>query len=276
MCSTAAIGPAIGAIGNAAQVSQANAEKRKKWNRYLKVREQRWMRRRTTFKNKKVQFEQEVDASNIAAQRAYSAVDTKLYNARSLAILENQEDFLKMIKGSGDLQAQFASRGISGKSLAKALVTNQSQFGMSQALRARGLTMAYQQAKDVKASTRNRLKANLNRSFSRVSQVMVEPIPEAPPTMGNPGMTFMLGMGQAVAAGIGGMDQNTMGANPPTDLTNTVTAPSAIDYGNTVPAGSFGIGSTAADYTAGAGYNFMPSMPAYGFGNATDNFTGYY
>ena len=210
MCSTAAIGPAIGAIGNAAGISQQNAEKRKKWNHYLKVREQRWMRRRTTFKNKKVQFEQEVDASNIAAQRAYSAVDTKLYNARSLAILENQEDFLKMIKGSGDLQAQFASRGISGKSLAKALVTNQSQFGMSQALRARGLTMAFQQAKDVKASTRNRLKANLNRSFSRVSQVMVEPIPEAPPTMGNPGMTFMLGMGQAVAAGIGGMDPNTM------------------------------------------------------------------
>lgn len=275
MCSTAAIGPVIGAIGNAAQVSQQNAEKRKKWNRYLKVREQRWMRRRTTFKNKKVQFEQEVDASNIAAQRAYSAVDTKLYNARSLAILENQEDFLKMIKGSGDLQAQFASRGISGKSLAKALVTNQSQFGMSQALRARGLTMAYQQAKDVKASTRNRLKANLNRSFSRVSQVMVEPIPEAPPTMGNPGMTFMLGMGQAVSAGIGGMDPNTMDA--PTDMTSTVTAPSAIDYGNTVPAGSFGIGSTAQDFNYGGAYGTgIPyDLPSGSFG-ITPGYQGYY
>ena len=236
MCSTAAIGPAIGAIGNAAGVSQANAEKRKKWNRYLKVREQRWMRRRTTFKNKKVQFEQEVDASNIAAQRAYSAVDTKLYNARSLAILENQEDFLKMIKGSGDLQAQFASRGISGKSLAKALVTNQSQFGMSQALRARGLTMAFQQAKDVKDSTRNRLKANLNRSFSRVSQVMVEPIPEAPPTMGNPGMTFMLGMGQAVAAGIGGMDPNTMDSEGLGGVgVNAPDAGDAMDGGGSLP-----------------------------------------
>ena len=223
MCSTAAIGPAIGAIGNAASISQANAEKRKKWNRYLKVREQRWMRRRTTFKNKKVQFEQEIDASNIAAQRAYSAVDTKLAFARSKAIIENQGEFLKMIQGSGDLQAQFASRGVSGKNLAKALVTNQSQFGMKQALRARGLAMAYQDAKDVKASTRNRLKASQNRSFAKVSQVMIEPIPEVAPTMGNPGMALMLGMGQAIGAGIGGMDTNTMSnfEDTTTGMTNT-------------------------------------------------------
>ena len=84
MCSTAAIGPAIGAIGSAAEVSKANAEKRKRWNRYLKVREQRWMRRRTTFKNKKVQFEQEVDASNIAAQRAYTRTNIQLNGARAL------------------------------------------------------------------------------------------------------------------------------------------------------------------------------------------------
>jgi len=261
VCSTAAIGPAIGAIGNAAGVSQANAEKRKKWNHYLKVREQRWMRRRTTFNNKKVQFEQEIDQSNIAAQRAYSAVNYKLYNARSLAILENQEDFLKMIKGSGDLQAQFASRGVQGGSLSKALITNQSQFGMSQAMRARGLTMAYEQADMEKASTRNRLKAAQNRSFAQVSQVLVEPIPEAPPTLGNPGMALMLGMGQAVAAGIGGMDTKTMGAGEMNQGGGT------YQYSN--------IGATP-DYNP----NFissapsMPSNPAFGFGDASHNFMG--
>ena len=275
MCSTAAIGPAIGAIGSAAQVSQQNAEKRKKWNHYLKVREQRWMRRRTTFNNKKVQFEQEIDQSNIAAQRAYSAVNYKLYNARSLAILENQEDFLKMIKNSGDLTAQFASRGVQGNSLSKALITSQSNFGMSQAMRTRGLTMAYEQAENEKAYTRNRLKAAQNRSFAQVSQVLVEPIPEAPPTMGNPGMALMLGMGQAVAAGIGGMDTKTMDA--PTDMTSTVTAPSAIDYGNTVPAGSFGIGSTAQDFNYGGAYGTgIPyDLPSGSFG-ITPGYQGYY
>ena len=261
MCSTAAIGPAIGAIGSASQVSQQNAEKRKKWNHYLKVREQRWMRRRTTFNNKKVQFEQEIDQSNIAAQRAYSAVNYKLYNARSLAILENQEDFLKMIKGSGDLQAQFASRGVQGGSLSKALITNQSQFGMSQAMRARGLTMAYEQADMEKASTRNRLKAAQNRSFAQVSQVLVEPIPEAPPTLGNPGMALMLGMGQAVAAGIGGMDTKTMGAGEMNQGGGT------YQYSN--------IGATP-DYNPSfiSSAPSMPSNPAFGFGDASHNFMG--
>ena len=243
MCSTAAIGPAIGAIGNAAGVSQQNAEKRKKWNRYLKVREQRWMRRRTTFKNKKVQFEQEVDASNIAAQRAYSAVDTKLYNARSLAILENQEDFLKMIKNSGDLTAQFASRGVQGNSLSKALITSQSNFGMSQAMRTRGMTMAYSQAEKEKAYVRNRLKADQNRAFSKVALEPIQDIPKPPPTMGNPGMALMLGMGQAVAAGIGGMDTKTMDVGGGASETVSGVSTGSIDYGNTFPSGSFGYGS---------------------------------
>ena len=61
----------------------------------LKVRERKWMQTRSTYQSKKVQFEQEVDQSNIAAQRAYSKVQRQLYNARSLAILQNQEDFKK-------------------------------------------------------------------------------------------------------------------------------------------------------------------------------------
>ena len=230
MCSTAAIGPAIGAIGSAAEVSKANAEKRKNWNHYLKVRERRWMQRRTTFASKKVQFEQEVDLSNIAAQRAYSTVDNKLNIARSQAILDNQADFLKMIGDQGKIQSSFASRGIQGNSLAKMLITSQSQFGMSQAMRTRGLTMAYNQAEKEKAYTRNQLKARLNRSFSKVALEPIQDIPKPPPTMGNPGMALMLGMGQAVAAGIGGMDGKTMDAGGGTENIVPVTPPTTPNY----------------------------------------------
>ena len=230
MCSTAAIGPAIGAIGDAAGVAQQNAEKRKNWNHYLKVRERRWMQRRTTFASKKVQFEQEIDLSNIAAQRAYSTVDNKLNIARSQAILDNQGDFLKMIQGSGDVAAKAASRGVQGNSLAKMLITHQSQFGMTQAMRTRGLTMAYSQAEKEKDYVRNQLKARQNRAFSKVAIEEVPDIAKPPPTMGNPGMALMLGMGQAVAAGIGGMDGKTMDAGGGTENVVPVTPSTTPNY----------------------------------------------
>jgi len=250
VCSTAAIGPAIGAIGNAAGVAKQNAEKRKNWNHYLKVRERRWMQRRTTFASKKVQFEQEIDLSNIAAQRAYSTVDNKLNIARSQAILENQADFLKMIGDQGNIQSSFASRGIQGNSLSKMLVTNQSTFGMTQAMRTRGMIMAYSQAEKEKAYTRNQLKARKNRSFSKVAIEEVPDIAKPPPTMGSPGMALMLGMGQAVAAGIGGMDTKTMDA--PT--------PSVPNVEGGMKTGTYG--------------SFMPSNPQFGFGDASHNFMG--
>ena len=44
----------------------------------LKVRERKWMQTRTTYASKKVQFEQEVDLANIAAQRAYTRTNLSL------------------------------------------------------------------------------------------------------------------------------------------------------------------------------------------------------
>ena len=72
MCSPAAIGPAFSAISGAAQASSANKAKRRNYEHQLKVRERKWMQQRTTYKTKKVQFKQEVDQANIAAQRAYT------------------------------------------------------------------------------------------------------------------------------------------------------------------------------------------------------------
>ena len=72
MCSPAAIGPAVGAIGSAAQASASNKAARREYEYKLKVRERKWMQTRSTYQSKKVQFEQEVDQANIAAQRAYS------------------------------------------------------------------------------------------------------------------------------------------------------------------------------------------------------------
>jgi len=204
VCRPAAIGPAFSAIGSAQAASASNAAAKRNYEHQLKVRERKWMQTRTTYATKKVQFEQEVDQSNIAAQRAYSRTQRQLNNARSLAILENQEDFKKMLQNEGMVEASAAERGVRGKSVARQLVMNNANFGMSQAMRSRGLTMAGYQAKESNENVNIQLKSLLNRSYGQVAIQPVADLAPPPPVMQNVGMTLMLGMGQALGEGIMG------------------------------------------------------------------------
>ena len=185
-------------------VAQQNKEKRRQYEHQLKIRERKWMQTRSTYQSKQVQFAQEVDLANIAAQRAYTRTNIQLNRARASAILQNEEDFKKMLSNEGMIEASAAERGIRGKSLARQLVMNQGQFGLTQAMRSRALSTARFDAKEVMADTNRQLKGTLNKAFSKVA---VAPIPDfapPPPVMGNVGMTLMLGMGQALGAGLEG------------------------------------------------------------------------
>ena len=204
MCDPAAIGPAVGAIGSAASASQANKAARRNYEHQLKVRERKWMQTRATYGTKKVQFEQEVDQANIAAQRAYSRTQRQLNNARALAILQNQEDFKTMLSNEGMIEASAAERGVRGKSVARSLVMNSQKFGLTQAMRSRGLTQAGYQAKEVMGDVNRQLKSTLNQSFGKVALQPIPDIAPPPPVMQNVGLTLMLGMGQAIGAGIEG------------------------------------------------------------------------
>jgi len=214
VCDPAAIGPAVGAIGSAASASASNKAARRNYEHQLKVRERKWMQTRTTYASKKVQFEQEVDQSSIAAQRAYSRTQQQLNNARSLAILQNQEDFKKMLQNEGMIEASAAERGVRGASVARQLVQNSANFGISQAMRSRGLTMAGYQAQESNEDVNRQLKGQLNQSFGRVAIQPIADMAPPKPVMQNVGLTLMLGMGQALGAGLsaggGGMNyQNT-------------------------------------------------------------------
>ena len=167
------------------------------------------MQQRTTYKTKKVQFEEEVDQANIAAQRAYSRTQIQLNNARSLAILENQEDFKKMLANEGMIEASAAERGVRGASVARALVMNSQNFGMSQALRSRGLAQAGYMAKESNEDVNRQLKSLLNRSYGKVAIQPVVDMKPPEPVYQNVGLTLMLGMGQALGAGLEGMGGNT-------------------------------------------------------------------
>ena len=209
------------------------------------------MQTRTTYASKKVQFEQEVDQSNIAAQRAYSKVQRQLYNARSLAILQNQEDFKKMLANEGMIEASAAERGVRGASVARQLVQNNANFGISQAMRSRGLREAGYDAREVYGDINRDLKGQLNRSFGKVAIQPIADLPPPKPVMQNVGMTLMLGMGQALGAGLEGMPANSgqnsyMSKNPSISQQSTVSAGQSYGYGaNTYYTGmpSMGVGS---------------------------------
>ena len=184
----------------------------------LKVRERKWMQTRSTYASKKVQFEQEVDLANIAAQRAYTRTNIQLNRARASAILQNQDDFKKMLANEGMIEASAAERGVRGKSVARQLVMNQGQFGLSQAMRSRALASARFDAKEAMADTNRQLKSTLNKSFSKVAIQPVQDFAPPPPQMENVGLTLMMGMGQALGAGLEGMPQIRMGPGQTPDM----------------------------------------------------------
>ena len=189
----------------------------------LKLRERKWMQQRSTYQSKKVQFEQEVDLANIAAQRAYTRTQIQLNNARSMAILQNQEEFKKMLANEGNIEVSAAERGIRGKSVARQLLQNKANFGIGQAMRSRALATAQYDAKESMADVNRQLKTQLNRSFGKVAIAPVQDFVPPPPQMQNPGLIFMMGMGQALGAGLGGMETNTMGpgSTPPAQVAST-------------------------------------------------------
>ena len=194
----------MSAVGNAASASAANKAARRNYEHQLKVRERKWMQTRATYATKKVQFEQEVDQANIAAQRAYSRTQQQLNNAKSLAILKNQEDFKKMLINEGEIEASAAERGVRGRAVARQLIMNKGNFGISQAMRSRGLAQAGYQAKEVMGDVNRQLKSTLNQSFGKVAIQPIADIAPPPPVMQNVGLTLMLGMGQAIGAGLEG------------------------------------------------------------------------
>ena len=117
MCSPVAASfgsSAVSAIGGAMQASAANKAAKRDYEYKLKVRENRWMRRRSGYQTKIVQYKTNLSEANIAAQRAYSKSQTSLNNIRAKAMLDHQEDFKSMLKAEGAIEASAAERGIRG------------------------------------------------------------------------------------------------------------------------------------------------------------------
>lgn len=200
MCSPAAASfgsGAISAIGGAMQASAANKAKKRDYEYKLKVRENRWMRERSGYQTKIVQFKTNLSEANIAAQRAYSKSQISLNNIRSKAMLDHQEDFKSMLKTEGAIEASAAERGIRGATVRRQISANLAELGMANAQRSRALTLSKYAYFDHNAGVARKLRSRQNQLFGKVA---IQPTPDlAPPkpVMQNVGASLFLGLAGA-------------------------------------------------------------------------------
>jgi hypothetical protein len=141
MCSPAAIGPAVGAIGSAAEASAQNKAAQRQYEHKLKIRERKWMMDTSLYKTKVVQFDKNISEANLAAQRAYTESQINLNNVRVKAMLDHSEDFRKMLEAEGMLEASAAERGVRGRSVTRMLSLNLAKFGEATFSSSNGITI---------------------------------------------------------------------------------------------------------------------------------------
>lgn len=188
---------AISAIGGAMQASQANKAARRDYEYKLKVREHRWMRERSTYQTKQVQYQTNLSEANIAAQRAYSQSQASLNNIRSKALLDHQEDFSSMLKAEGAIEASAAERGIRGALVQRMKTMNIAELGRANAARTRAMTMSREAYFEHNAGIARKLRSKQNQLFGQVAIMPVPDLPPPKPVMQNVGATLFLGLAGA-------------------------------------------------------------------------------
>ena len=200
MCSPAAASfgsGAVSAIGGAMQASAANKAKKRDYEYRLKVRENRWMRTRSGYQTKIVQYKTNLSEANMAAQRACSQSQTSLNNIRAKAMLDHQEDFKTMLKAEGMIEASAAERGIRGTTVRRQISANLAELGMANAQRSRALTLSKYAYFDHNASIARKVRSKQNSLFGKVA---IQPTPDLappPPVMQNVGASLFLGLAGA-------------------------------------------------------------------------------
>ena len=118
------------------------------------------------YKTKKVQYEQNVDSANIAAQRSYTDTQISMNKNLSNVFLKNYESMMEMMKTGGDIEVGAAERGVSGANVAKALLVNRAKLGLVESNRSRFLMNATYDMNRANQSTQIKLKDVLNKEFS--------------------------------------------------------------------------------------------------------------
>ena len=185
---------ALGAIGQAKAAKAENEARRRDYEYKLAIRKNRWMRDLSIYGTKKVQFEKDIDESNIAAQRAYTQSQINYNRVRSQALLDQQADMKSMLEAEGIIEAGAAERGVRGRSVTRALNANLGSMGVANAMRARALTQTQQRMVEHNEGVARQARSKQNKLFSKVAIQPTPDIAPPPPVMKDVGFGLMTGL----------------------------------------------------------------------------------
>ena len=196
----------MGAVGQhqsaSAQAAAQNASIASNYKHALKVRENNWNRERTRYSHSLVQYNQQLDENNNAANRAYVSEQQRLNNIYRQASFSKQDQLVKLAQATGAA----AATGRRGKSVNRLDTDVVAQFGRNQAIMAQSLLGA-QQAYDTRTqSIRRELTSANNDAFSKVAYAPEPGVaPPRPQMVAGPS-------GLGLAAGLLGAGVNATGA----------------------------------------------------------------
>ena len=215
MCAPIALGVAsmaagvMGSVGQhqsaSAQANAQNAAATSNYKYQLKVRERSWDRERHRYGTQLQQYKNAVNENGLAAQRAYSAAQTKLNEKFADAAFRNQGMAVKMLESSGSS----AAKGQTGKSAARNQSASMAAFGRNQATLTESLLSATLGTNETNRSLRRELISSNNTAYSKVAIAPQPGVAPPPPTMtsGPSGLALAGGLLAAGASGFSTYEQ---------------------------------------------------------------------
>lgn len=202
---TQAFGAISGFNDQAAATRRQNAQALKIYRAQIRQQRIGYAQRVADFKNRKIQYAEQVDFNRTAAGRAYQAQQQRLNELYKQMGFAEQGAQAQLQTGLGRMQA----REVSGKSADRMQTIMRGDFGRNQAIRQEQMNTAIQNAKLRNERTTEQLKIANKQAYWQVGQAPVATELPPPPMMqqGPSQMGLFADLGQAALSGYGAYQQ---------------------------------------------------------------------
>lgn len=209
MCAPAALGVAsfatgaLGAVGQyqsgQAQAAAANANAQNTYRHQLVMYHGKNAALRNQYKQRQVEFQEQVRENNLAAQKAYANEQRRVNEAMRSAAFSKQSMMVDLLQKQG----AYAASGMSGRSVDRLEGDIMSQFGRNQAVMSANLLNAQQAQTLRNESIRDQLRSQNNQAFRKVAVPPTMGIAPPAPVMqqGPSGLSLLAGLGSAAVSG---------------------------------------------------------------------------
>ena len=196
---TKAIGAISGFNNEAAAARRQNAQALKIYRHQLRQQRIGYAQRVADFKNRKIQYQEQLGYNRTAAGRAYEAQQARLNELYKQMGFAEQGAQSQLQGALGQMQA----REVSGKSADRMQTVMRGDFGRNQAIRQEQFNTAIQNARLRNERTTEQLKIANRKAYWQVGQPPVQTeLPPAPMMQQGPSqMGLFANLGQAALSG---------------------------------------------------------------------------